>query len=146
MRLERSPRFRLSFVASLAALGTLSSCTEPKFDSTPATITVSGNPATSGTVGVPLPTPITVVVKNAGGESIPDASVLFAVTGGGGTVGSAAVLTDTAGKATTTWTLGPTAGTQTATATVTGLAPVTFTVRSEERRVGKEGRYRWLAS
>jgi hypothetical protein len=128
MRLERSPRFRLSFVAFLAAIAALSSCTEPKFDATPATITISGNPATTGTVGVPLPTPITVVIKNAGGEPIPQASVAFAITAGGGTVGSATALTDTAGKASTTWTLGPTAGTQSATATVTGLTPATFTV------------------
>jgi hypothetical protein len=128
MRLERSPRFRLSFVVFLAAIATLSSCTEPKFDATPATITVSGNPATTGTVGVPLPTPLTVVIKNAGGEPIPQASVSFAVTGGGGTLSLATVLTDTTGKASTNWTLGPTAGTQTVSATVTGLAPVTFTV------------------
>ena len=128
MRLERSPRFRLSFVAFLAAIATLSSCTEPKFDATPATISISGNPATTGTVGAALPTPIAVLIKNAGGEPIPQASVSFAVTGGGGTLGSASVLTDTTGKASTTWTLGPTAGTQSATATVTGLAPVTFTV------------------
>jgi hypothetical protein len=128
MRLERSSRLISSFVAFLAALGALSSCTEPKFDATPASITASGNPATAGVVGVPLPTPITVVIKNAGGEPIPEASVAFAVTGGGGSVASGTVLTDTAGKASTSWTLGPTAGTQTATATVTGLAPVTFTV------------------
>ena len=125
--LERSTAIVRS-IATIAALLVAVGCTEPKFDATPASIAVAGNPATTGVVGTALATPLTVVVRNAGGEPIPQAPVTFAVTSGGGTLGATSALTDTAGRASTTWTLGPTAGTQTTTATATGLAPVTFTV------------------
>lgn len=129
---ERSNRFGLAIrIATFAAVA-LSACTEPKKDVTPASVTALSATTFSGVVGTQLASPIQVVVKNAGGEPLEMIPVTFAVTSGGGSVGSATVTTDTAGRASTTWTLGTTAGTQTVTATVsttgtTAVAPLTFT-------------------
>jgi alpha-tubulin suppressor-like RCC1 family protein len=53
--------------------------------------------------------------------------VTFAVTSGGGTVSATSAISDATGTASIHWTLGTTAGTQTAAALVSGLTPVTFT-------------------
>src|ERR1041385_5081843 len=124
----RGQRCLRSIVISMVAVA---ACTEPKFDETPASITALGATAVTGVVGTPVATPLTVVVKNAGGEAIPRASVTFAVTAGGGTLSTTSTTTDSLGRASTTWTLGPTAGTQTVTASVAAtvtpaVAPVTF--------------------
>lgn len=127
---DRSPnvpnRFLLPAIAALAFAGACGSSTEPRVDVTPATITGTPTDTIRATVGSTVVTPLTVVVKNQAGRSIDSAIVTFAVTSGGGSVSSTSVHTDTAGRATTTWTLGPTAGVQSATATATGLTSVTF--------------------
>jgi Big-like domain-containing protein len=113
---------------TIAALAFAAACgsTEPKVDVTPATITGTPTDTIHATVGSTVVTPLTVVVKNKAGSPIDSALVTFAVTGGGGTVSAASVRTDVNGQATTSWTLGPTAGVQSATATATGLTAVSF--------------------
>ncbi len=127
---DRSPnvpnRFLLPAIAALAFAGACGSSTEPRVDVTPATITGTPTDTIRATVGSTVVTPLTVIVKNQAGRSIDSAIVTFAVTSGGGSVSSTSVHTDTAGRATTTWTLGPTAGVQSATATATGLTSVNF--------------------
>ena len=95
-------------------------------DVTPAAVTSNVTGALSGTVGTQLATSIGVTVTNKAGDLLDTIPVIFTVTSGGGTVSSTTVKT-TAGKASTTWILGPSVGTQTVTATVASLAPVTFT-------------------
>ena len=91
---------------------------------------VSGNNQ-SGLIGKPttqtLAQPIVVRVTAADGLGVPGVTVTFAAASGG--VGASSVVTDAAGLAQTTWSLGTTGTTQTATATVASLAgsPVTFT-------------------
>ena len=70
-----------------------------------------------------------VQVTDADGNAVAGVGVTFAVASGGGAVTGAAQTTNAAGVATVTrWTLGATAGPNTLTATVAGLArpPVTF--------------------
>src|SRR5439155_506238 len=55
-------------------------------------------------------------------------TVTWAPASGGGSVSPTSSLTDVNGHATSTRTLGPTPGTQTTTAGVTGLPTVTFTI------------------
>ncbi len=113
---------------TIAALAFAAACgsTEPKFDATPATITGTPTDTIRATVGSTVVTPLTVIVKNKAGSPIDSAIVTFAVTGGGGSVSVTTAHTDATGSATASWTLGPTAGTQTASATATGLTSVTF--------------------
>ena len=116
------------FLPTIAALAFAGACgsTEPRVDVTPATITGTPTDTIHATVGSTVVTPLTVVVKNKAGSPIDSAVVTFAVTGGGGSVSAASVRTDVNGQATTSWTLGPTAGVQTASATATGLTSVSF--------------------
>src|SRR3989442_14103219 len=74
-------------------------------------------------------------------------AVTFAVAAGNGTITGGSQTTNASGVATVgSWTLSPTAGQNTLTATSGTLSgsPVTFTAtgRSEERREGKESRSR----
>lgn len=91
---------------------------------------ISGN-AQTGTAGAALASPITVRVTDQNGDPMASVSVAFAVTAGGGSVGSATVATNAQGDAATSWTLGPMAGAGNngATASVAGLdgSPVAFT-------------------
>lgn len=89
-------------------------------------VLVSGD-AQGGTLGQALAWPLVVQVTDANGHPVPGVVVAFAVTAGAGTVGSPAAPTSTAGQAGTTWTLGPSAATQTATASVSALPGVTVT-------------------
>lgn len=81
----------------------------------------------SARVGTAVGTPPGVRVTDAGGNPVAGAQVTFAITSGNGTVAPQAAATNAQGLATvTSWTLGPVAGAQQLTATVTGLTPVTF--------------------
>lgn len=80
-------------------------------------------------VSTAVATPPSVIVRDASGNPVSGVSVTFTVIGGGGTVSSASATTNSAGIATVgSWTMGPTAGTNTLTATsgtLTG-SPVIF--------------------
>ncbi len=77
--------------------------------------------------GAALPGSIGVIVRDAGGNPLSGITVSFAVTAGAGSLPATAV-TDANGIAKVTYTLGGTPSTtNTATATVSGLSPVTFT-------------------
>jgi hypothetical protein len=75
--------------------------------------------------------PIAVLVTDAAGKPVEGVRVDFAVASGGGFLGDSAqtlaVATDSKGLASAVWVLGPTIGTQTATAKVAKGTPVTFT-------------------
>jgi hypothetical protein len=95
----------------------------------PANVTAqSGTPA-QAPVGSAVTTRPSVRVTDQYGNPVPNATVTFGVTSGGGTATQTTVTTGQDGIATVgSWTLGTTAGANTMTATVTGLTPVTFTV------------------
>ncbi|HEU4641454.1 MAG TPA: filamin/ABP280 repeat domain-containing protein [Gemmatimonadaceae bacterium] len=84
----------------------------------------------SATVGTAVAIAPSVRVTDAFGNNVPGVTVTFAVQSGGGSVTGATPTTDANGVATVgSWTLGPTAGTNTLSATAAGLSgsPVTFT-------------------
>jgi len=126
----RSSFVRLTIAATAAAV--LSACggsTEPKTppkDVTPATITAAFTDTIRGVVGTAASQQLIVTVKNKAGDPIDTATVTFAVASGGGSITSTTAKTNATGQATATWTLGPTVGVQTATATAGTLAAVTF--------------------
>lgn len=81
----------------------------------------------NATVGQAVSDPPAVVVSDNAGNPIAGVTVTFAVTAGGGTLQGATPVSDAAGVAkVTSWTVGPTQGTNTVTATITGATPVTF--------------------
>ncbi len=125
----RLARTRLALVTGIAFAAACGGSSEPKIppkDLVPATITSDISGTLTAVAGSTITTPLGVTVTNKAGEPLDTVLVTFTVTSGNGTVGSSTVRTQ-AGKASTTWTLGPAVGTQTVTATVGTLAPVTFT-------------------
>ena len=80
----------------------------------------------TATVGSSVSAPLTVKAADAFGNSKPGISVVFSVTLGGGVTSSGSVVTGSDGLASVSWTLGATAGNQRVTATVAGVAPVSF--------------------
>ena len=88
---------------------------------------VSGNSQT-GTAGTALASPFVVLVTDANNNPVSGTMVTFAVTAGGGSMSASPVATDAAGHASSTLTLGNTAGTNSVQAQVSGLSgsPVSF--------------------
>lgn len=87
----------------------------------------------SATVGANAPTRPAVKVTDADGIGVPGVQVVFAVTGGGGSLTGGTIVTNSSGVATVgSWTMGPAAGANTLTATSDGLngSPVTFTANA----------------
>lgn len=106
--------------------------------SAPVTVQVTVGPAatvskfsaepTNIVAGSAVSDSIRVVVRDAGGNPVPGATVAFAVGGGGGSISPATGTTDASGHAAARFVTGTKVGANTATATVGGLAPATFDV------------------
>jgi Domain of unknown function DUF11/PKD domain/Bacterial Ig-like domain/Bacterial Ig-like domain (group 2) len=88
---------------------------------------VSGDNQT-GTVGQALSAPLVVKVTDASNNAVPSVPVTFSVLTGGGTVAPVLTSTNTLGLASTSLTLGPTAGTNSVTANASAQSgsPVVF--------------------
>jgi len=127
----RSPVLSLLLgAATLAATACGSSGSGPTGAPPPAiqkASSASGDGQT-GTVGTALTSPLRVLVTLSGNPQAGD-TVTWAASGSGASVNPVKSATDAGGIATTTWTLGSTAGTQSATATLAGAtgSPATFT-------------------
>ena len=80
-----------------------------------------------GVAGAALAHPFVVSVLDHNGLPHVGGAVTFAVASGGGTLSTATATTDSSGRASTTLTLGRNPGTNTVTAAVGDLEPVTFT-------------------
>src|ERR1035437_4760705 len=93
------------------------------------TIALQSGSGQSGIVGSTLANPLVALVTASDGVGVGGVTVTFAVTSGGGSVGSATAVTTYAGLAQSTWQLGNTVGTQDVTASAGTLAgsPVTYT-------------------
>src|SRR5216683_3309672 len=119
-----------SIVVLVVAMAALSGCggTGPAGPTTSAIAPVSGN-AQSGTVGQALSQPLAVRVTDQAGAGVSGVQVSWAVTTGAGSLAASSTISDAQGQASVMWTLGTTAGTNTVTATASGLtgSPVTFT-------------------
>ena len=112
-------------VAVIALVIACGDASGPKLKAPASVVLVSGDAQPSPEVGTRLPLPMAIKVSNEQGQTLPGVSVAWSVSSG--TLVAASSLTNGNGVATMEWTLGPTTGRQTATATVTGLTPVTFT-------------------
>ena len=115
-----------------ATSGVLPVATSGTFHITPAlaaNLTITAGNSQSANARSVLPTPLTVTVTDAFTNTVPGVAVGFAITTGGGSLGTTAAVTNAAGQATSVWTLGGLAGAKTVTATSAGLAgsPALFT-------------------
>src|SRR5574337_2205285 len=89
---------------------------------TPRSLAISGGDSQAEAPSTALPIPLQVQVLDSVGRGVPGVTVAWAVTTGGGTVAPSTSLTDSAGHATTIFTLGASLGLHQATATVPGLS------------------------
>ncbi|HEX9579999.1 MAG TPA: S8 family serine peptidase [Gemmatimonadales bacterium] len=127
---------RLALLVLPAAAASLTTCaggdapTDPSGPGPASQIAIHAGNGHSAFVATALATPPAVIIKDAAGAPVAGVSVTFAVAGGGGSITGATPTGGTNGVATIgSWTLGSTPGTNTLTATASGLAgsPVTFT-------------------
>jgi len=86
----------------------------------------SGDAQTGGS-GTLLPVALVVRAVDRYGNAVPGVTVSWAIASGGGSITPASSVTNAQGRTRAQWTLGSTAGTETATASVGGALTVTFT-------------------
>src|SRR5688572_98883 len=113
-----------------AALAFIVGCATDPAPLVPASVTAVGAASFNSVAGGPVASGSlpAVLVATADGKPVPGVAVLFAVTAGGGNISGSTDTTNAQGMATdASCTLGTTAGTNTLTATVAGVAtPATF--------------------
>jgi hypothetical protein len=115
-------------VLNVAVLSLLMACGDssgPKTAPPASLVVVSGDRQPAPEVGMPLPLPLTVKVLDAQGQNLAGVAITWAAVSG--STSTTSTTTDAKGLSSVQWTLGTQSGSQTATATVTGLKPVTFT-------------------
>lgn len=93
-----------------AAAGAANAAAEVTVAQNPTQVQKVSGDAQTGTVGQPLPQPLTVELRDALDNTITGATVNFTVTQGGGAVLTASATTDASGRASTVYTLGTTMG------------------------------------
>ncbi|AGY56707.1 N,N-dimethylformamidase beta subunit family domain-containing protein [Gloeobacter kilaueensis] len=101
------------------------------------TIAKTAGDSQTGTVGTALSTPLTVQLKDGSGNPLVGTSVSFAITAGGGSLSSTTMSTNSSGNASSTLTLGTTAGSNTVTATASGIGSVTFSATGNPATASK---------
>ena len=99
-----------------------------EYDLTPHALNIVSGINQQGKINTALPNPFVVEVTNKRGATLPDVTVTFAVTEGGGSLSTESATTDADGRAESTLTLGSDDGPNTVTASVSEIPePVTFT-------------------
>jgi hypothetical protein len=108
----------------------------------PVSVTAFEGDNQTGLVGFALNIRPAAIVRDAGSAPVPNAQVVFAVTGGGGSITGATVMTGPNGVARVgSWVVGTVAGPNTMTATVTGLTPATFTATGAVKQYNLDVRF-----
>lgn len=120
------PRSRAYLLGLLGLLTPLAACDGSTAPATPAAVEIASGDGQEGSVATTLDDPLAVRVVNESGAGVSGVSVSWEVTGGEGSIAPRTDETGSDGRAEADWTLGPQTGAQTVTATVDGLAPVTF--------------------
>lgn len=92
----------------------------------PATLVRQTGDGQSAVIGRRLPQPVTVGVEDASGNPLEGVAVAWTIVSGGGSIADSNTATDLQGIAGAEWTLGSALGSQALSASVQGLAPVTF--------------------
>ena len=95
-----------------------------------------GGSGQSGFEGTALASPLVVLVTDTYFNPVPNVSVAFTITAGGGSVAPASATTAANGRASTVWTLGPYDQPQVATATVASVGNVSFSATAMRQLAG----------
>lgn len=123
----RPTRSSATLLTALLTAGTITAC-GTESNSPPAAVGASAGDNQTATAGGTVPIAPAVSVTDAGGAGVGGVTVTFAVASGGGSVTGGTATSDGQGIATVgSWILGSLVGSNTLTATVSGLAPATFT-------------------
>ena len=118
----------LLVVAGIAQMTACGDASGPKIGPPETVVLVSGENQVAPPVGDKLPLPLAVRVTDAQGHKVSGVDVVWSTSHG--SLSAAASVTNVDGLASVEWILGPLAGIQTATGTVSGISPVTFTQRA----------------
>lgn len=97
----------------------------------PATVSINAGNAQTGVVNAELPEALVITARDSSGRAAAGKAVSWSVAAGGGSILPAAQVTDSAGTASTRWTLGTVAGAQSVTARVTDIGAVTFNATAQ---------------
>ncbi|HKT60913.1 MAG TPA: Ig-like domain-containing protein [Gemmatimonadales bacterium] len=89
-------------------------------------VTIVSGDGQTGPVSTELPNDLVVEVRDAGGNAVPSVAVAWVVGTGGGSVTPTTSVTDANGRASAAWTLGPSPGSNTLSAVVSGIGVVQF--------------------
>ena len=120
----RNARPILAVVLIIPALAACGDSTAPPEERV-ATFTAAGGDEQEGAVATALPQPLVARALDAEGRPVGGARVEWQAASGGGSLAPTAQETDQDGRASAVWTLGTSAGEQTATATI-GTIPAQF--------------------
>ena len=118
----------LVVVAGVAQITACGDASGPKTGPPANVVLLTGDAQPSPAVGTKLPLPLTIKVTDAQGQNVSGVTVVWSTSSG--SLSASTSLSSVEGVASIEWTLGPLVGTQTATATVTGVSPVTFSQRA----------------
>ena len=113
--------------ASVSTLSQPALFTTAILASVPVALVRGAGDAQRGGAGTALATPLTVKVQDRFGNGVRDATVVWTVTAGGGSLAAASSRTAADGTASAVWTLGTSTGVDSVTASVAGVGAVTFT-------------------
>lgn len=115
-----------------AVAGTLAACggDDSSGPIVPASVTIVAGHDQSGPIGATLLEPLTVLVRGSDNQPFAGSTIEWLVTAGGGSITPQTSVTDAQGQASATLTLGVNIGPNTATATVSGLTPASFTAHA----------------
>jgi hypothetical protein len=117
-----------TITASVAGVSTPATFTETTTAGAAASIAVLSGSGQSGTAGSLLSGTLIAVVKDANSNAVSGVTVAWAATAGGGALSSCATTTNISGQTQCRLTTGTIAGTNTVTASVSGIStPATFT-------------------
>lgn len=115
---------RLTALAGMLVVGACKLTTDA---SRPSTLGIVSGDGQTTAAGTPLPSPLGVIVIDQYGFVVPNVTVTWAITSGGGSLSAASTTTDSNGLTSVTYTAGPTPGTATITATVSSIGTLPFT-------------------
>jgi Big-like domain-containing protein len=115
-------------VALIVMLSGVSGCTLNTDLSAPAGLAKFSGDQQSAPASTTLPTPLAVIVFTQFGETVPNVTVSWTITTGGGTLSAASTLTNDGGIASVSYTTGTTTGPATVRARVSGLPSLTFDI------------------
>src|SRR5467141_3165457 len=126
----RAPLSRTNVWVIARTPGAIADSVKATFQPVPTQLVVVGGAGQSGTVGLPLLVPLEVEVRAADNLPVGGVTVRFRSPSGIGAVSDSVAVTDSAGRARTTATLGSVLGSQSFEARVNGLtgSPATFAV------------------